>query len=61
MMTADDFSRIAAAFPSVYCFVGTGGEGLPLNNHQPRFNINETGLLTGLRMFCAFALNADRL
>ncbi|MBQ6663086.1 MAG: amidohydrolase [Firmicutes bacterium] len=61
MMGADDFSRVAATFPATYFNIGTGGNGIPLNNHQPRFNIDESGLLPGTRMFCAFALNADQL
>jgi len=57
-MAGEDFSAFAYRVPSVFCFIGTGNPAKETDfpHHNPRFNIDEDSLLTGVEMHVRGAL-----
>lgn len=57
---AEDFSYFASQVPGIYLFLGTSPAGVdPLTappNHSPRFDIDESALLYGIRAYTYLAL-----
>ncbi|MDX1460615.1 MAG: amidohydrolase [Xanthomonadales bacterium] len=58
---AEDFSEFSTRVPSLYMFLGSLPEGTaPENwasNHSPQFNINESDLQLGVRVFAHMAVH----
>lgn len=52
-LAAEDFSFFADKIPACYFFVGSKNEtkGLNFPHHHPRFDFDETALLTGMKIF----------
>ncbi len=61
-MASEDFSEFSTRVPGVFIFLGTGNEAKGSNypHHNPRFNIDEDTLATGVEMFVRFALQFFR-
>jgi amidohydrolase len=56
---AEDFSCYQQRIPGLFFFLGITPPGTPkaevASNHSPRFRIDESGLLLGVRAFCRLA------
>ena len=61
MMGAEDFAWFGRKIPCSYAWLGCWSEGYPRANHQPRFNFDERVFSTGVGLFTALALHADRI
>jgi amidohydrolase len=57
-MASEDFSEFSARVPGVFAFVGTGNEAKETHypHHHPRFNIDESVLVTGVELMVKSAL-----
>lgn len=60
-MGAEDFTYFCRRFPACYLSLGTGNpeKGFCVKAHNPRFDIDETGLANGVKMLCALAANVE--
>lgn len=58
-MAGEDFSVFAAAVPAAFIFIGTGNRDKETDypHHNPRFNIDEDTLGTGVEMLVRGSLN----
>jgi amidohydrolase len=58
-MASEDFSEFSARVPGVFVFLGSGNEskGCHYPHHNPRFNIDEDVLPSGVEMYVRFALS----
>ena len=66
-MASEDFSEFSSRVPGVFMFLGTGNEKKEshISHHNPRFNIDEETLPSGVEMYVKGAMhffnNADKL
>lgn len=60
MMGSEDFSYYLEKIPGTYVVIGGGTEedGCGYVNHHPKFQVMETALLNGVKMYVGFALEA---
>ncbi len=56
-MIGEDFARYAHRVPALYFFLHNRPEGQCYPLHHPKFDVNETVLHKGSRLFAAFALS----
>lgn len=61
MMGAEDFTYFAERIPACFLNIGTLNEekGYSANVHNPKFDIDENALASGVKMLCALAANFD--
>lgn len=61
-MISEDFSYYLEKAPGVYAFIGGGNEAENCKyvNHHPKFNIVESSMINGVKMYVGFALNASK-
>ena len=59
MMGAEDFAYYAERFPTTFVFLGTGNteKGIIHENHNPHFDIDEDGMVIGVKIFCNLVFN----
>lgn len=57
-MGAESFSILSAYYPSFYASTGGGNpeKGMTANNHSPKFEVDDSGLKTGVAAAVAYAL-----
>lgn len=57
MKGTEDFAYVSKEVPSLFVMLGAGStdEGYMYNNHNPKFNIDETVLATGVAVYCQVA------
>ncbi len=57
-MTAEDFSYFGRYWPITFMWLGTGNakKGITVSLHNPYFDMDEEGLLTGAKFHCMIAL-----
>lgn len=57
-LAGEDFSEFANRVPGVFCFLGTGNpqKGSDFPHHHPRFDIDESVLITGVKFHVYTAL-----
>ncbi|MBP0625080.1 M20 metallopeptidase family protein [Cupriavidus consociatus] len=58
LMASENFGDFLAVYPGVFAFVGARNEecGACFPHHHPRFNIDETSLVTGAALHAAYAI-----
>lgn len=59
LLVGEDFSAYNAVAPSTYIFIGAGNADQELDypHHHPKFGLDETSFIKGLKMFVAVAAN----
>lgn len=62
-MGGEDFSAFSNLVPSTYVFIGAKNEelGFDFPHHHPKFGIDESSLLTGIKLFVNIAVQYSRL
>ena len=63
LLVGEDFSAYNAVAPSTYIFIGAGNTDQKLDypHHHPKFGLDETSFIKGLKMFVAVAANYNKL
>lgn len=60
-MGGEDFSAFSRIIPGTYIQYGTASEGFDYPHHNPKFGVDEKGLITGFIMNVLVALNYSKL
>lgn len=65
IMAAEDFSYYLKKIPGMFFFLGTGPDGVAPEkveiNHSPRFRIDESGMINGVKAFCYLVVDYAKL
>lgn len=57
IMGSEDFAYYSTEIPASYTFIGIGKETHPYGHHHPKFDIDETMLIDGVKLFVHSVLN----